>query len=1008
MKKLWVLLSMTLLLLVPFGFATIGLLEIFGTAHDDFGTWFSGTYCQNFTISNAQSTRVNNLVWELNIKTANAAATGQCYLKILNRSNLVVINYSNSVACNIIPVDLYNMTFNSSVILDRGTQYLMCSNAAVNPSMQNWITQDGTGAIILEADGSVNSYVRKWSGKLFASNYSDADFVSPTPPNNAHNNTNVTLNASSTTLINASFYFGITNPPTNNVLNINNTLFINWTTNATAEGTYYYYVQSSSFGVPTNTSIRTWVYDVSKPAFSLNSDNFFGLINNSNISRLQSNKQLSFTAGDNIGLYGYWINITNGTDGTGITKYSNLNTTLTGTSQLVNLTIPFLNWDLGNYTVYIEVADSHTITSISNYEIEKKPNELTFITDEKNTIQILTKEEAIVNAVKSTDRYSFNFDYAVKGETEKTFILKSPSKIRYMEDSKYKGHFVISNGLKGNWIDFEGTDEIPIIKKISDNEYQIIFSRLGDKIIFNSIGGLNVFNRSYFFNLVFLYPLNTIVYFGDQKMFNYTNEFNNKINIQDNGTINKILSQNCNCSLCSIVGTNCRVPITYYASIGILNTSILNVSVEYGLDPCINSFSIPNNATAINFTGLFEGNNSQVNISASGSLTYALHNSGTTYTIYPSITNRYETQYCIYPNWTQMDVSYSLTYNQFGATQTRNKAGSGLLITNALTTIPLYVLSSATAITITVTITDTFSNSLSGVDVIVSRNIAGIDYYVATAVTGDDGVIALYLDSTQSYTLTASKTGYTSSTKTINYPSTAGIYTMQLGTQTFQEVSYAAGISYTFSPSSSVLQNRTDYNFTFNLSSSYWNLTNCVLYLYQDNATGTLLSTQVGTFNSSICGVEITHNTSNFTNIISKAMYVLNGTSLYAYQPYQITSYSQGEYSLQTVLDDITNFTNLNSSGFGWQSRMFLAFIIIFALTALVSFKFNALINPEPSLVVQCALVLFFSYAGWLTIPSGTMGLNFADVWGTVSARQYAIFILDLLMTGGYIAWRHS
>jgi hypothetical protein len=165
------------------------------------------------------------------------------------------------------------------------------------------------------------------------------------------------------------------------------------------------------------------------------------------------------------------------------------------------------------------------------------------------------------------------------------------------------------------------------------------------------------------------------------------------------------------------------------------------------------------------------------------------------------------------------------------------------------------------------------------------------------------------------------------------------------------------------------------------------------------------VSTVAGTFNTSRCGASITLNTGYNQSFIASGDYTLNGTTFTVSKPYQVTSYTPGEYSLKTVIDDLANFTG---AGFGWQTKMFLAFIIVFAVTALVSFKFNSLINPEANLILQCALVLFFSYAGWFTIPDGVMGFSFPSIWGTLNAGQYALFILDLLITGSYIWWRHS
>ena len=85
---------------------------------------------------------------------------------------------------------------------------------------------------------------------------------------------------------------------------------------------------------------------------------------------------------------------------------------------------------------------------------------------------------------------------------------------------------------------------------------------------------------------------------------------------------------------------------------------------------------------------------------------------------------------------------------------------------------------------------------------------------------------------------------------------------------------------------------------------------------------------------------------------------------------------------------------------------MFIAFIIIFSVVGYTSYKFNSLINPEGLLILQCSLVLLFSAINWLTIPL-TM-VTFPNVWGALNPSKYAIFILDFIITLGYIIWRHT
>jgi hypothetical protein len=63
------------------------------------------------------------------------------------------------------------------------------------------------------------------------------------------------------------------------------------------------------------------------------------------------------------------------------------------------------------------------------------------------------------------------------------------------------------------------------------------------------------------------------------------------------------------------------------------------------------------------------------------------------------------------------------------------------------------------------------------------------------------------------------------------------------------------------------------------------------------------------------------------------------------------------------------------------------------------SFCFSSSATRALSAARFCSsTVLFFSFAGWLAIPNGVMGFSFPNIWGTLNAGSYAIFILDLLV----------
>ena len=168
------------------------------------------------------------------------------------------------------------------------------------------------------------------------------------------------------------------------------------------------------------------------------------------------------------------------------------------------------------------------------------------------------------------------------------------------------------------------------------------------------------------------------------------------------------------------------------------------------------------------------------------------------------------------------------------------------------------------------------------------------------------------------------------------------------------------------------------------------------------------MSTVAGTFNSTYCFASIPYNTTTYTNFTSLGLVWLNGTAFQMSYGYSMTSYTQGNYTFMTLFDDISAFSG---AGFDYRARLLLSFILIFTIVALVSWKFNSLINPEPVIILQWALVFLFSYIGWMTIVIAGVDFPVIGTPGTagyIAMAKYAIFILDTIATMGYLIWRHS
>ena len=92
--------------------------------------------------------------------------------------------------------------------------------------------------------------------------------------------------------------------------------------------------------------------------------------------------------------------------------------------------------------------------------------------------------------------------------------------------------------------------------------------------------------------------------------------YSNKINISLNNTvINTILSSGCTCTNCSIVGDDCRIPITFHSdTAGILEYSGIDLNYSYGIGACSDDSY---NYTIMNIS--YRDEATLINISASNS-----------------------------------------------------------------------------------------------------------------------------------------------------------------------------------------------------------------------------------------------------------------------------------------------------------------------------------------------------------------------------------------------------
>ena len=331
-------------------------------------------------------------------------------------------------------------------------------------------------------------------------------FAPPTPADNTVNNTNQTLNVTHTGTdiryyLNVSLEGGDTDMPY--IFNETETGsgYKSFLTNFT-DGvyTYEFFVQNITNGVFSNPISRTLTIDTTFPTITINGDNSFDSNNIARISQYLNYLFLNISFSDTTNLFGVLINITK--DGVSFFNYTNISFGTGIGNKTFNFTrnISTGSWPPGVFNVSVTASDSHTSATINDYDISSFLGKITFKTNEGNEISISAGGSSLSTTnTKRKDRYEFGFNYLLSS-TNRKFTLTSKSKIYYLPNSKYNGHFVIlGEKLNGNWVDFEGVGGDYTVKKISDFKYEIDFINLpnDNKISFKSLGGVNIVTEEF-------------------------------------------------------------------------------------------------------------------------------------------------------------------------------------------------------------------------------------------------------------------------------------------------------------------------------------------------------------------------------------------------------------------------------------------------------------------------------------------------------------------------------
>ena len=265
------------------------------------------------------------------------------------------------------------------------------------------------------------------------------------------------------------------------------------TTNITTEiedgdGAYYYFVNVSDGVVNVTGEIWNLTIDTTLPILLT-----FNMTNNT-VFRFNINVTLNITVQDtNPHNLSYTLYNASKEIITTFNDVLNTSTTIT-IIETLNLT----GLASGNYSLALNFSDRHTAQRIKDYTISTNPNGFTFNTAEGSEITILQTvgNSNEIKTTKKIDRYTLEFGTSSDIEMRK-YLVTSDQEIKIIENSGFKGHLIIGK----NWMDFENGDATSSISIERLGKNMVMVTVNSRDFNFRSLGGLNVVNVFYNFQV---------------------------------------------------------------------------------------------------------------------------------------------------------------------------------------------------------------------------------------------------------------------------------------------------------------------------------------------------------------------------------------------------------------------------------------------------------------------------------------------------------------------------
>lgn len=297
----------------------------------------------------------------------------------------------------------------------------------------------------------------------------------------------------------------------------------------------------------------------------------------------------------------------------------------------------------------------------------------------------------------------------------------------------------------------------------------------------------------------------------------------------------------------------------------------------------------------------------------------------------------------------------------------------------------LYLLSSSDGIYSTFQVLSPADQPIEGVSATVERQFSGVWTQIDAGTTGGDGGVTFWVNPNYQHRFTFSATGYDDVVETITPTQTQYTIIMGSGAVVNESYDYNRGIWYEILPAGQDLLNGTAYDFSFEISSNYWDLDSYGFIL--TNGTDSIGSSSGSTGVGST--LTLNRNTGENNTIHMNYYWVIdgnytNGTTMW------YVEYDSGR-GISQFITHLLQYTDDGIFGLNTWALTFIVFIIIFAIVGFATYTFG-ITSVGPIAALLFGLVFLFDVVLGL-LPTFGAG-PFAGIQGLATVLTGIILLM--------------